>query len=110
MQLLPGVLWSWVPSSGEGSGAMAAPSLYGSSGGDAAMGCALPLSCLIPAPGLPLKDFKDKCFKKPQTKTQILTSPPPQKKQKSEKAKESLQQPKTHGNECFDLIAVVLLP
>lgn len=73
------------------------------------MGRALPLSSLIPAPGLPLKHFKDKCFKKPQTKTQIVTSSP-LKKQTSEKGKESLQQPKTHGDECFDLIAAFLLP
>lgn len=107
--LLAGVVWNRVPRPGENSGAVASPSLRGISGGDAVMGCALPPSCLIHAPGLPLKYFKDKMFKKkpkPKHKTQL----PHPKRQTSEKAKKSPRQPQTHGDECFGLIAVVLLP
>lgn len=74
--LLADVVWNGVPRSGDNSGAVASPSLRGTSGGDAAMGCALLLSCLIHAPGLPLKYFKDKCLKEPQTKTQSPASSP----------------------------------
>lgn len=85
--LLAGVVWNRVPRPGENSGAVASPSLRGTSGGDAVMGCALPPSCLIHAPGLPLKYFKDKMLKKTpnqNTKLNFLTQKgKPQKKQKN---------------------------